>query len=110
MSEQASLPSWPDILPTMFRNPVFRQFDRYRWRANIYGTKTGIVVASRSWKFRNHALGKVDFDPLLEAKRTGKLAAAFVVTAKVSPRRGTRRLSMKRASLSVAATYRTSSR
>jgi hypothetical protein len=84
MSEQAILPSWADILPSMFSDPRFKQLDHYRLRANIDGIRVGIVVASRSRKFFNHALGKKYLDRLLEAKRTGKIAAAFVVTARVS--------------------------
>jgi hypothetical protein len=83
MSEQTTLPSWPDILPNMFRDPRFKQLDRYRLKANIDGVRVGVVVASRSRKFLNHALGKEYLDRLREAKRAGTIDAAFVVTARV---------------------------
>jgi hypothetical protein len=71
-------------LPNIFGGPPWRQTSRYRYRANINGLKVGVVIAARTWRYDNHALNKSDMDLLLEYKKSGKIDAAFVVTARVS--------------------------
>ena len=81
---ETALPTILAALPNMFRGPLFRQTSRYRYRAKIDGTKVGVVVAARTWRFDNHALGTSDFDRLLEYKSDGKIDFAFVVAARIS--------------------------
>jgi hypothetical protein len=77
------LPHWDEILPSIFSdNRRFRQTSRSRYHANIDGSRAGIVVAWRTISFDNHALGQEDFQRLLELKRNGTFAHAFVVAAK----------------------------
>ena len=79
---ETALPTILAALPNMFRGPLFRQTSRYRYRAKIDGIKVGVVVAARTWRFDNHALGTSDFDRLLEYKSDGKIDFAFVVAAR----------------------------
>ena len=71
-------------IPEIFRCSEFYQTSRYRWLADFDGTKIGIVIATRTWRFDNHDLNKADFDRLLEAKSSGKIDVGFVVAACIS--------------------------
>jgi hypothetical protein len=82
-------PNWNEVLPSIFSDPRFRQTSRNRWRIDLDGTRAGIVVAWRTWRFENHALNQNDMNRLRDFMRDGKLDAAFVVAARIAPRAST---------------------
>jgi hypothetical protein len=71
-------------LVTMFADKRFACHDRYKYVGQIDGQKIGVVLATRSPSFPTHALNKGDLDRLRAAKANGKIAAAFVVAAKLN--------------------------
>jgi hypothetical protein len=66
----------------IFNDDRFCPTSRSRYQAVIDGRRIGVVVAWRNNQYDNHALNKDDIDRLLDLKRDGTFAEAFVVSAR----------------------------
>jgi hypothetical protein len=80
-THQASDAALNDAVTSMFTNPAFRQFKKFRWLGRVNGELVGVVVANKSQHYTTYALNRGDVEDLLAAKRAGKVDRAFIVAA-----------------------------
>lgn len=73
-----------NVLAGMFTDPRFREFKKFCYVGNVEGAKIGVVLATKTPKYDNFALGKVSVERMIASKQSGKLTAAFVVAARVN--------------------------
>jgi hypothetical protein len=77
--------TWRDtILPSIFADPRWQWYGKYRAYAEIDGVKGGVVLATKKPPFASFALDKDSIDRLLAGKRSGKVDVAYVVKALAS--------------------------
>jgi hypothetical protein len=78
---ELAAPNWHEHLPNIFTDFRFRKTTRRRYQFPFNGIVAGIAVAWRPADYDNFALNKDNLDRLLELRRDGSFAAAFVVLA-----------------------------
>ena len=66
---------------TMFTDKRLISNGHYSWKANIDGTRLGVVASTKGPGFVNFALGKGGYDRVVTAKQTNKIDVALVVFA-----------------------------
>ena|SRR5215472_15955051 len=71
------------VLAGMFSDSRFREFKKFCYIGNVDGAKLGVVLATKTPKYDNFALGKASVERMMASKRSGKLTEAFVVAASV---------------------------
>jgi hypothetical protein len=71
----------------IFTNPArYKQHGLRKYSVVIDDLLTGIVLATQTDGFYRPALNKAEFDGLLEAKREGRIAEAYIVVAQINGR------------------------